>query len=108
LAGVPGYADGTNSAARFSAPNGLALDSAGNLYVGEPGNESTIRKIAPVGADWVTTTIAGLPHFTGSDDGTNSAARFSFWYFGQAAVAVGSGGNLYVADVDNQTIRKIT
>jgi NHL repeat len=108
LAGVPGYADGTNSAARFSAPNGLALDSAGNLYVGEPGNESTIRKITPVGADWVTTTIAGLPHFTGSADGTNSAARFSFWYFGQAAVAVGSGGNLYVADVDNQTIRRIT
>jgi sugar lactone lactonase YvrE len=106
LAGVAGYRDGTNSDARFYYPNGLAVDSAGNLYVGED-SYNIIRKITPVGTDWVTTTIAGLPSHSGVADGTNSAARFRCWNFGQAAVAVGSGGNLYLADVNNQLIRKI-
>ena len=49
------------------------------------------------------TTLAGYDHY-GSWDGTNSAARF-FWPFG---VAVDSAGNVYVADCDNYTIRKVT
>src|SRR5206468_1329426 len=65
LAGNPGSADGTGSAARFFDPRGLATDSSGNVYVGDYGNQ-TIRKITPAGA---VTTLAGLAGNPGSADG---------------------------------------
>ncbi len=100
LAGNPGSADGTGSAARFNGPRGLATDSSGNVYVGDYGNQ-TIRKITPAGA---VTTLAGLAGNPGSADGTGSAARF----FQPRGVATDSSGNVYVADSGNQTIRQIT
>jgi hypothetical protein len=103
LAGSAGSADGTNSDARFYYPSGVAVDSVGNLYVAGQGND-TIRKITPVGTNWVTTTIAGLTGNAGSADGTNSDARFS----SPTGVAVDSSGNVYVTDQDNSTIRKVT
>src|SRR5512135_1325952 len=63
-----GCADGTNSGARFASPNGVVLDSAGNLYVTDRRNH-TIRKISPVGSNWVVTTIAGAAGFSGTADG---------------------------------------
>ena len=100
LAGTIGSADGTGSAARFSYPHGVAVDSLGNVYVAEYGNH-TIRKITPGG---VVSTFAGLAGSTGSADGTASAARFDALF----GVAVDSAGNVYVADLNNHTIRKIT
>ncbi len=100
LAGVPGSANGTSSAARFYYPNGLARDSVGNLFVAETGN-NTIRKITSAG---IVSTFAGVAGSPGSSDGTGSTARFN----NPTGVAVSSAGNLYVADSINNTIRKIT
>jgi streptogramin lyase len=100
LAGSSGSADGTGSAARFNGPQGVAVDSAGNVYVADSYND-TIRKVTPAG---MVTTLAGLADSLGSADGTGSAARFGTPY----GVAVDSATNVYVADTYNQTIRKVT
>jgi sugar lactone lactonase YvrE len=86
--------------ARFDSPTGVVIDSAGNIYVTDGGN-NTIRRVTTAG---VVTTLAGTPGVTGSADGTGAAAQFSF----PAGVVVDSAGNLYVADFLNHTIRKIT
>jgi hypothetical protein len=103
LGGSVGSADGTNSNARFNFPSQLTVDSATNIYVAD-GENHTIRKMTPVGANWVVTTLAGRAGSSGSVDGTNSAARFDTPY----GVASDSAGNLYVADTYNSLIRKMT
>ena len=103
LAGTPdvsGSADGTGAAARFFDPTGVALDSAGDLYVGDTLN-NTIRKITPAA---VATTFAGNAGVEGSADGTGAAALLYY----PEGVATDSAGNVYVADTLNDTIRKIT
>ena len=100
LAGSSGGGDGTGSAARFNAPAGVAVDNANNVYVAEFYN-NTIRKITPAA---VVSTLAGSAGLFGSADGNGSAARFAYPY----SVAVDGAGNVYVADSDNHTIRKIT
>jgi hypothetical protein len=97
LAGSSGSADGTGSTARFSAPYGVAVDSAGNGYVAD----TLIRKVTPSG---VVTTLAGAAGGSGSANGTGSAARFNK----PCAAAVDGAGNVYVADMCNDTIRKVT
>src|ERR1017187_2048500 len=99
-AGWRGGADGTGSGARFYGPTGVAVDSAGNVYVADAGNNE-IRKVTPAG---VVTTLAGNTVSSGSADGTGSAARF----YQPTGVAVDSAGNVYVADARNNTVRKVT
>ena len=99
--GSGGSADGAGGAARFQGPQGLAIDSAGNLYVADTNNH-TVRKV--VAATGAVTTVAGLAGNTGSADGSGSAARFNF----PSEVAIDSTGNIYVADTDNDAIRAIS
>jgi sugar lactone lactonase YvrE len=98
---VPGSAGGTGAAARFNNPYGVAVDESGNVYVADCGN-NTIRKIAI--SSGVVTTVAGTAGVSGSADGTGVAARFS----SPTGITVDGDGNLYVADGDNCTIRKIS
>jgi sugar lactone lactonase YvrE len=103
--GDAGKKDGVGAAARFSdMEKGIAFDVvAGNLYVGDMLNH-TIRKLTPVGTNWVVTTVAGRAGVFGSADGTNSAARFNH----PCGLTVDSAGIVYVADSGNHTIRKLT
>jgi sugar lactone lactonase YvrE len=98
-AGSPGSTDGTGASARFNDPTGVAVDSSGNIYVADSGND-TIREITPAG---VVTTLAGTAGSSGSADGTGASARFDDPY----GVAVDSSGEVYVSDSGNDTIRKI-
>ena len=97
--GTPGSEDGAGTAARFRYPQGVAVDGVGNIYVADTDN-SRIRRITTGG---VVTTLAGSGS-AGFNDGTGTAARFNY----PQAVAVDVSGNLYVADYDNNRIRKIT
>jgi sugar lactone lactonase YvrE len=99
-AGNAGSADGNGAVARFWNPQGLAVDGTGNIYVADTGNNA-IRKISPMGQ---VTTIAGLAGSAGSANGPGPQARFN----GPAGIAVDKDGNLYVADTNNHTVRKIT
>ncbi|MGO8679082.1 MAG: InlB B-repeat-containing protein [Limisphaerales bacterium] len=99
--GVSGTNDAaTGAAARFYLPYGVALDTNGNVFVADTLN-CTIRKISPSGA---VTTLAGLAGTAGSTDGTNSGARFGY----PCGVAVDGGGNVFVADTGNNTIRQVS
>ena len=104
LAGSPkvyGSDDGTGSAAHFNVLGEIAIDSHGNLFVADGNLNNTIRKITPSG---VVTTFAGTAGSAGNVDGTGSNARFSFPF----GVTIDKADNLYVSDVGNSTIRKIT
>jgi len=98
--GSSGSANGTGTAASFSFPQGVAVDTtSGNIYVADAGN-NLIRKITPAG---VVSTFAGSGQ-TGSINGTGTAASFT----SPSDVAIDALGNIYVADLGNYIIRKIT
>ncbi len=100
----PGDTNDTGADARFRALSGIAVDSSGNVYVSDS-EASTIRKITSAG---VVTTLAGTPVPFGENgdfaDGTGAAAKFDY----PQGVAVDANGNVFVADQNNQSIRKIT
>jgi len=98
--GIEGTADGIGSAAHFDFPDGLALDSAGNIYVADAINNA-IRKITPSGQ---VTTLAGSKGSQGSADGRGSAAMFN----APRDIAIDASGVIYVADEFNNTIRRVT
>ena len=95
-----GGLDGTGAAARFYSPWGFTADCAGNLYVGD---YFVIRKITP---DGVVTTIAGEGGAFMAGNSNGDGTQASFWETG--GLAFDSSSNLYVADMQNNLIRKIS
>lgn len=101
-AGVAGSIDNiTGANARFNLPYGLTADGSGNLYVTDSLNR-TIRKVTLAG---VVTTLAGTPGTVGVIDGIGAAALFDTPY---GITTDPTGSNIYVADIESSTIRKIT
>jgi uncharacterized protein (TIGR03437 family) len=102
-AGTAGFVGdgGAPSAAEFSSPSAVALDSSGNLYIADTVNHC-IRKISGN----IITTIAG----TGGTAGYSGdlAAATAAYLSSPSALAFDSSGNLYIADTGNNVIRKIS
>lgn len=94
-----GFTDGSGSSASFNHPFSVTTDASGNIYVGDYYNHS-VRKITPGGA---VTTLAGNGS-AGSADGTGAAASFRQ----PAGLIVDASGDIYVCDLMNNKLRKIT
>ena len=126
LAGARQVTNGNGTSARFYAPAGLVLDASGNLIVADTAN-NLFRKITPAGN---VTIFSGspidpdtLPINIGNTDGSASAARFHigdslssggtygepiYVSPGSFTLGIDSSGNVYFADTNNNTIRKIS
>ncbi|MBC7383027.1 MAG: hypothetical protein H7296_08540, partial [Bacteroidia bacterium] len=97
--GLNGYVNGTAANARFNFPTCLAVDLSGNLYVADQYNH-VIRKISSLG---IVSTLAGSG-VSGFKDDIGTLAQFNL----PTGIAVDSNGLVYVADYNNNRIRKIT
>jgi sugar lactone lactonase YvrE len=92
---APQRLDGSDTNALFNHPSGLALDQNGNLYVADGGTNG-VRLVTPAG---FVSTPAG---FSGAYPvGTNQLL------FHSSALAIDPGGNVFVADAVNNTIREL-
>lgn len=98
MAGVQGAGDGTGGDARFTWIRAVTVDGDDNVFVADG---PTIRKITP---DAVVTTVAGQAGELGSSDGPGSEARFN----NPEGLTADGQGNVYIADMINHTIRKLT
>lgn len=136
--GTAGFADGTGTAAKFSLPQGIAMDSAQNIYVADTGNNA-IRKINSAGV--VTTLISGIASpqgivlapsgdlyvstgtthqilrvstggdttvIAGNGSGCLDGTGVNAKFANPTGLAVDSNENVYVADSGNNRIRKVT
>jgi len=97
--GTAGYLDGNSSSAMFNNPRGMDMDANGNIIVADASN-SRIRKISPSG---MVSTVAGNGNFSFADGPALSAE-----FFVPSGIAVDQSGNILVADLGNNRIRKIS
>ncbi len=106
LAGVTsaaGSTDAIGTAAKFNSPWDIDIDSSGNLYVADKGN-NLIRKLTNSSGTYTVSTIAGTAGSAGSTDGTGAAARFN----APTGLAFNpASGMIFVSDTNNDTIRQI-
>ena len=93
--------DGPAGQPRLNLPYGVAVDGAANLYVADTYN-NCIRLVTPAGA--VSTLAGSINGDSGSADGTNYNAEF----YNPAGLCLDAATNIYVADYNNSTMRKIT
>jgi len=89
--------------ATFNSPTGVAIDAAGNVYISDS-NTHRVRKVAP---DGVITTVAGTGVGFGAYNGDGILAKDAE-LAGPQGLAVDKDGNLYIADRNNNRIRKVS
>jgi sugar lactone lactonase YvrE len=89
------------TSAQLGYPTGVAVDSAGNLYIGDPGSHR-VRKVA-AGGTMLSAAGNGFTGYSG-DGGPAASAQMGL----SVGVAVDSAGNLYISDSDNNVVRKVT
>jgi sugar lactone lactonase YvrE len=101
--GTGGYSGdgGPATAAQLYSPTGVAVDTAGNLFIADPGNYR-VRKVTPGG---VIGTVAGNGYQGHSGDGGPATAAQLYYPYG---VAVDTAGDLFIADTNNYRVRKVT
>ena len=95
--------DGVGALARFNRPSAMVADSAGNLFLTESDANHLVRKISASG---VVTTIAGVAGDKGR--GYRNGAASSAQFDDPDAIAIDKQGNLYVAEMGKDVIRKIS
>jgi sugar lactone lactonase YvrE len=93
--------NGIATSAQLNQPSGVLLDSAGNIYIADTGN-NRIRKINAAGIITTIVGISGAPLFTG-DGGLATNASVNQ----PAGLAMDSAGDLFIADTGNNRIRKV-
>jgi len=91
---------GVGTSAQLNAPQGLALDGAGNLYIADTGN-ARVRKVTAAGT--ISTYAGSGTAGFGGDGAAASSAQLNI----PIGLAVDSGGNLYIADYGNNVVRKV-
>jgi uncharacterized protein (TIGR03437 family) len=99
---APAADTGPATSAQLSYPLGVAVDRDGNLFIADA-LENRIRKVSPSG---IITTVAGTGSCGGFSGDGGPASDAQLW--DPVAVAVDSNGNLLIADLGNQRIRKVS
>ena len=103
--GTAGYSGdkGQATAAEMNSPFSVLVDSSGNIYIADSEN-NVIREVTP--ADVITTVVGDNALGAGfyGDNGAPTAAQL----FGPSALAFDSAGNLYIADTNNNRVRKVS
>jgi len=101
--GVQGYSgdNGPATSATLSLPQGLAMDAAGNLYIADTGN-NVVREVNALTKSITTIAGTGVAGYNQDSILAQKAMLSSPW-----GVAVGLDGSVYIADLDNNRIRKI-
>ena len=84
-------------------PDGLTMDSAGNIYIADQGH-NRIRKVTPAG---IITTVAGNGNTVFAGDGGPATSSTVYIAANHNGLAVDAGGNLYIADDGHHRIRKV-
>jgi trimeric autotransporter adhesin len=92
---------GLATLAQLNAPTGVAVDTAGNLYVSDTSN-CRVRKVDSLSGNITTIAGTGQCGYSG-DGGPGAAAELNFPH----GIALDSSGNLYISDTDNSRVRKL-
>jgi sugar lactone lactonase YvrE len=98
-AGMQGASDGMGAGARFTAPAGIAVTPDYTLFVGDTGTD----RIRQLHLTAVVTSLAGVSGSPGATDGPAATAEFH----GPTGVTIDAAGNVYIADTENDVIRRL-